>query len=223
MPPRKTRALDKANLTEIEQKFVEAYVDPTKTTYRNGTRSMAVASPHTKTTALSQNGSNMIRRPQVKAALKELLDKPKYKQIIEKKLFEMLEKDDTRDRDRLGAMDFYAKITGAYSPEKHMNLNLTPEDRESKYQEILAKVRGEQNKQGIQTHQDVSQSTMLPQPTSNHTQTEILYPEPNLPPYESNLPERTQLEGPDATPPTPVFEEDTQDVEEEDEEDPNTY
>lgn len=132
MTDKKPSSSDK--LTYKEHKFIAAMTDPNSDTYLHQTRS-AKAAYNVAPSNANKLGSQIANRPRVALALKEALSCKEIDELVTEGVFERLK--DPNSRHWQPTADFVAKLRGDFAPEKHVNVNLDPVDRDKKYQEIL--------------------------------------------------------------------------------------
>lgn len=135
-------ALTEECLTDLERKFVEAYAAPSSDCYMK-TNKAAIKAGYAcgKDNKLAYNvGGRTLRRPRVMLALKELLNEKCIDDMIHEGVKERLK--DYTSRGWISTAEFVAKIRGDFAPEKSVQLQLTQEDRASRYDEIMKKIEG---------------------------------------------------------------------------------
>lgn len=134
--PKKT-AMD--DLTPKQQKLVQAYTNPKKKSYLKRTEAALEAYDCSSKRSATVIGSRMLKGEKVQLAIREALHTPKIDKLLEKGVLKRLE--DPGSRHWQPTADFVAKIRGDFAPEKQVQVNLTPDQRNEKYEEILNLVK----------------------------------------------------------------------------------
>lgn len=139
-PKRYRRVKTKLNkLTDRQQNFVKAYTDPTSPGYLNKTQSAREAYNPSSTSSAANMGQNIMKKPHVNDAVREILNSSKIKDKIIRGVDKRLE--DPMTHYWQPTADFWAKITGQFAPEKQIVAQVTPENRRKSYHEIAEFVR----------------------------------------------------------------------------------
>lgn len=135
---------DKWGLTPKRHKFVEHFTNPDSDTFLNACKSVRL-SFNTKSARNATVIANRLKKDErVRMAIEKVAkEDTDLEQIVDQGFKKRLA--DVDHRQWLTAFDYYCKIRGAFAPEKHINMNLTPEQRDQKYDEILAKIRQAQS------------------------------------------------------------------------------
>jgi hypothetical protein len=130
------------NLTEKEQRFVSAYLDHhNPKTFLNGRQSIYAAGYKPKSIRNADvMAHTMTHKPKIKDSIRDALAAPDITELILRGIRERLQ--DPMFQGWQQTVDFVAKVKGEFAPEKHLNMNLTAEDRDRKYQEVLSIVNG---------------------------------------------------------------------------------
>lgn len=157
--PPKDRLKATAKATPKQRKFVEAYVDADSETYLNATRSYMTAYDKAYDYANS-HGHEVLKSPAVRLSIQERLNREKIDDLIEDGLTKILKRPGTPGA-YLRAVELIAKMRGLFAPEKHLNMNLTPEQRQDAYRDLLRDIETKinQSKQPTKALTDESQSS----------------------------------------------------------------
>lgn len=136
---RKQTAMDK--LTPKQQTLVREYTNPKKDTYLRQDKAAMVAYDCGSKRTAEVLGSRALKNENVQLAIREALHTPKIDKLLEKGILERLE--NPQSRHWQPTADFVAKIRGDFAPEKQVQVNLTPDQRDDKYAEILKLVKNQ--------------------------------------------------------------------------------
>lgn len=133
----------KNKLNATEKGFLEAYTKEGSPTYMNATKSyqQAFQAPYDTANAA---GHRVVKRPLVRKSLKEMIKdtdiSDKVRAGFQKIVDGFVIHDRYKPREFTEAARLITEITGDKSPEKHIHVSLTPEDREKEYEDITNRV-----------------------------------------------------------------------------------
>lgn len=142
--PRKKRgtAAEIQGLTLKQRKFLAYYLDPTcKDTFLQATEAVLKAGYTCKTRHVASSmGTTLTHKPIIYMKIKEALSQDNIDDLIYRGI--QLRLNDPMTPMWQPTADYVSKIRGDFAPEKHVNVNLTPEQRDEKYDEIMKLVEG---------------------------------------------------------------------------------
>lgn len=123
-------------LTLRHRMFLIHYLNPDGPTFLNATQSYYKAGYKAKTHILAQKAaSHLMDNPIIYHTIKDALQSPDIDDMIQKGVKKRLE--DPLTQYWQPTADYVAKVRGDFAPTQQVNMNLTPEDRNKKYDEIL--------------------------------------------------------------------------------------
>lgn len=136
----KNFSLDKYGLTTKERNFVRAYCSEGAPTYKHA-RLSAYKSHNPSSDGSADKAANVImKRGRVRVALQNFLRD--YDDEIQEKIVDGIRErlKDPKKAAWLPTADFYAKIKGEYAPDKQVQISLSSEDRDARYEETKRKI-----------------------------------------------------------------------------------
>ena len=84
-------------------------------------------------------GHQVLKRPRIMSAIKELFSHPDYDTFIDKGARKILK--NPKDKFFTRMVELVFKVRDDLAPEKHLNLNMTPDDVEREKQEVMKALR----------------------------------------------------------------------------------
>lgn len=140
-----TKNKDGLNIGEVE--FVEHYLDAESPTYLNGFQTAKLIAEKrdlSKNKGTIQTRANKIlKRPAVVKCIRDRLNQPDIDEMLERGVRSRLS--DPEKKGWQETADFVAKLRGDFAPERHLNMEMTQEDRDQVYAEIMDKIRHAQS------------------------------------------------------------------------------
>lgn len=116
--------------------FLIHMLNPDAPTFLNATASAEKAGYKAKSRFyLQQIASRLMDKPLIYHTIKDALKAPEIDDMIQKGVKARLE--DPMTSYWQPTADYVAKVRGDFAPTQNVNVNLTPEDRNKKYEEIL--------------------------------------------------------------------------------------
>lgn len=128
-------------LSDKQLAFIFHYTDPDGEAYLDRNKAYVLAGYASKNAdQVNRLSRTIIKTKKIQMALRELLQKESIDTMIADGVKKRLENPMTPYWQPTA--DFVAKVRGEFAPDKTVNLNLTPEDRDAKYEEIMKLVEG---------------------------------------------------------------------------------
>lgn len=136
------RKIHKRKLTPKQKKFVEAYTDVNSPTYRNGHASIKEAYPDVGDNNARSMANQNLNKPSIQKEIRELLAEDTE---LDRYLFDGLKyrmSDPSLDNKHWqAASELFSKLKGVLAPDKQVVMNITPQERDEKYKELIDKIR----------------------------------------------------------------------------------
>lgn len=158
-----TKRLTKDSLTRKEADFIKEYTNPESPGYMNGGKAAQLSCDVTTVSSARRAGHNILKRPVVQKALKDLIEETNIKTKVQEGMQKIVEgfvdRDAYRARDFTDAARFIAEVCGDKRPDQHLHVNLAPEDRDKEYEAIVELV---QKKQQLREVSEETSATQEP-------------------------------------------------------------
>lgn len=139
----------KGHLTHQEAKFIQAVASPESEHFLQPGAAHVAVYPSDSAAGSPSRVTRLVEKPPVAQTLKDLLDTPTLRSKIRAGLDTILddiEHAKFRPREWTDALRAWAELTGNKQPDKILAVPVTAEDRQTRYEEVLARVRNEQAK-----------------------------------------------------------------------------
>lgn len=120
-------------VTQKEKEFLELYVAKGAKTYLNHKECAKIVYGVNDSSGNAM-GYQIINKPRIKKILKEEFEDPQIDNLIVKGTLKRLKNSNSRYWQQTA--DYVSKIRGDFAPERTVNMNMTPEDRDNELAEV---------------------------------------------------------------------------------------
>lgn len=126
------------SLTVKQREFVKAYCKEGSETFMSVEKSAEVANPESRDA--KSLGRYYMRDEEVKRSIRDRLAVDDIDDLLEEGVRKRLQ--DPYGKEWQPTADYVSKLRGDFAPEKRMNLNMSVDEREERYQRVMELLEG---------------------------------------------------------------------------------